>query len=80
MKTPDELKRLLYETVSEQFGVPVERLSEATTAHDVDGWDSMAHGVLIMTLEGKLGFELPLERVMEAQSLGQLLDIVVSCG
>ncbi len=50
-------------------------ISAATTAQDVDGWDSLSHTMLLMKIEDELGCELPLDRVYGAANVGDLIDI-----
>ena len=63
-------------TIAKEFRVPKEQLSEATTASDVDGWDSFSHGMLIMAIEDQIGAALPLDRMLEAENVGTLAALV----
>ena len=51
-------------------------ISNATTAADIDGWDSLSHSMLIMAIENDLGTDLPLDRASRAQNVGELVEIV----
>ena len=64
--------------IAEQFSVPVERITDATTALDVPGWDSLANGLLLMELESRLGRELPIELLTDSQDVGRLTAALVA--
>jgi len=67
---------LIVECISTQFGVPKSTILETTTASDVAGWDSFGHAQLIMQIEMRLGSELPLEALLDAQDVGGLVALV----
>jgi acyl carrier protein len=48
----------------------------ATTSADVDGWDSLSHSILIMSIEDDFGIELPLERAVEVHDVGALVELI----
>ena len=51
-------------------------IGSATTAADVEGWDSLSHAVLIMNVEEAFHTELPLERVYAVKDVGELVNLV----
>lgn len=53
--------------------VPITR---ETSAMDVRGWDSLSHTMILMRLEEKFGIQLPVERVLQAATVGDLVDII----
>ena len=64
------------EIVASSFGVDAASLSDATTARDVDGWDSLAHATLILRLQRIFKVQLDPAQANGAQDLGSLAAIV----
>lgn len=48
-------------------------LTESTTAHDVDGWDSLTNMVLITEIENKFGSAFLVPRDSETEKCGRPL-------
>jgi acyl carrier protein len=55
-------------------------VSDATTAADVDGWDSMAHINLIVAIEKKFGVKFTAADIAsmrgEGQNVGRLVELI----
>jgi acyl carrier protein len=51
-------------------------LTEQTTADAVDGWDSINHVKLILTLEGDLGVQFLPEEVDDLHLVGDLVSLI----
>lgn len=49
------------------------KVTSDTTALDVDGWDSLAHIGIIMSLEKTLEVEIDPEASLEFQNIGELI-------
>ena len=64
------------ETVASSFGVDVASLTDATTARDVEGWDSLAHATLILRLQRIFAVRLDPAQANGAQDLGALIAVV----
>ncbi len=52
-------------------------LTEATTASDVEGWDSLSYLSLVNGLEETFEVAFSLEDVIGSSSLGELLDALM---
>ncbi|HLD98912.1 MAG TPA: acyl carrier protein [Bdellovibrionota bacterium] len=52
-------------------------LSERTTAADIDGWDSIMHISLVVTIEKEFGLRLNAAEVGRLQDVGAMIDILV---
>ena len=56
--------------------------SDATTAADVDGWDSMAHINLIVAIEKKFGVKFTAADIAsmrgEGQNVGRLVELIAT--
>lgn len=59
------------------FGVAPETISDATTARDVPGWDSLSHLIFISGLEREFDIRLPMQDSMAAPNIGALIDLVM---
>jgi acyl carrier protein len=53
-------------------------LSRETTAQDVEGWDSLNHIRLIISLEMELGITFDSNEVAELTNVGDLIDYIES--
>ena len=47
---------------------------DAMQAKDVEGWDSLTHITLIMTIEDSFGVKFTTREVMGFQNVGEMLD------
>lgn len=60
--------------VAEVFKVAHGRIEPATRAVDVDGWDSVTHAMLIMTVEERYGITFPEDEIYTIPDVGALYD------
>lgn len=51
-------------------------ITAATTADDVDGWDSLQHVRILTTLEKRFGFRFSDQEVQGLKNVGDLVSIV----
>lgn len=72
--TRQELADIVLSSIAQQFGVGRQILSEATVASDVAGWDSFAHGQLLLEIETRLRRPLRLDNLFSAKTVGDLID------
>ncbi|HEY1708094.1 MAG TPA: acyl carrier protein [Rhizomicrobium sp.] len=52
------------------------KLTEATTASDVKGWDSLHHVRIMLALERKFGFQWDDEEVTDLKNVGDLYTAI----
>lgn len=52
-------------------------ITEATTAEDVDEWDSLSHISLIEEIEKTFKVKFALSELMKLQNVGQMADLIV---
>ena len=64
----------------EVFNDPQLQIDLSTAAKDVANWDSMNNLFLIDALEQRFKFKYTLDEMMNAQNVGELIDIIVSRG
>ena len=53
-------------------------LTESTTAHDVDGWDSLTNMVLITEIENKFGVRFSFREIVKLKNVGGLCSCSLS--
>ncbi len=61
--------------ISDEFNCPQADLTLSTTAEDVDGWDSLAHARLIMTIEDRLAIRFPGDKLFDLDCVGDLVGL-----
>lgn len=49
-------------------------LDENTRIEEVEGWDSLAHVLIIGEIESELGISIPLDEAIEITSVGELFE------
>jgi acyl carrier protein len=74
--TRDEILEVTRRSMARTFDIDPATITEATTADDVEAWDSVSHLVLLTSLEKRFNTALPMERVNEAQNVGALIDVI----
>ncbi|HQT87853.1 MAG TPA: phosphopantetheine-binding protein [Acidiphilium sp.] len=75
--TRDDIATRVCTVLSDTFGADPATITDATTAADIPGWDSLSHLILIAGIEHECGFPLPLEPSMTAPNIGSLIDLIV---
>ncbi len=66
----------LAEIVGEVFDDETVELTEATTAKDVEGWDSLSHIRFIVTVEQRFKIKFTSREVENLRNLGDLLKAI----
>lgn len=51
-------------------------VTEATTAHDVKDWDSLAHLSLIHEIEGQFKIKFTMGEIQGFQNVGEMIDSI----
>jgi len=49
-------------------------LSRQSTADDIDGWDSLSHVNLIVTIETRFGIKFTQKEILTFKNVGDLMD------
>jgi len=75
MTSTNETFRRVCSIIAAELGCLESDLSTTTTAEDVDGWDSLAHARLIMSLEDKLSIRFPGEKLFDLGCIGDLVSL-----
>ena len=53
-------------------------LTESTTAHDVDGWDSLTNVVLTTEIENKFGVRFSFREIVKLKNVGDLCRTIMN--
>ena len=54
-------------------------LTDATTADDVEDWDSLSHITLISEIEDAFDFRFSMKDITGMKNVGEMLDILGNC-
>lgn len=73
-----ELIGKLNEIFCEVFDDDEIRITEEMTANDVDGWDSLSHVNLIVTIETKFNIRFSQKDLLTFRNVGDLLKSIQS--
>ncbi|MCK8783506.1 acyl carrier protein [Roseomonas sp. NAR14] len=74
----EESFREVAQAIGETLMVDPATITRATTADDVNGWDSVTHSMLVMEIERRLGIQLPMDKVFDLADVGELVDLVAA--
>lgn len=75
--TREEVYSRLNDVFADVFDRTV-ALSDATTAADVEGWDSLTHITLIGTVEDEFDVKFPMKDVVHMKNVGEMVDLILS--
>jgi acyl carrier protein len=53
-------------------------LTPATTADDVEGWDSMSNIMFVVEIERRLGIKFNTAEIEEMRNVGDMLDLIAA--
>lgn len=51
-------------------------ITESTTASDVDGWDSLAHVMIVGEIRNVFGVKLTSNEITNLSNVGSLIDLI----
>jgi len=71
--TEQEIFDKVAECISRTFRIPSASVSSQLTAEDVDGWDSLAHGMLMIRVEKACNVRLQGDIVGSLQNVGDIV-------
>ena len=73
--TRQEIYEKLTEVFTDVFDEEI-ALTDATTAADVEGWDSLTHITLISEVEDAFDIRIAMKDVLGLKNVGELADII----
>jgi acyl carrier protein len=71
-----EIEQRVFAVIADVFNADAASIGRDTVADDVDGWDSLAHTVLMMRLERVFGIRIDEATASGAGNAGELADAV----
>jgi len=74
--TENEIFQKVADCVGRTFHISPSTVSRATTSEDVNGWDSLAHGLLIVRVEKACNVRIPTDTAASLLTVGRLVDHV----
>ena len=72
----DDVESLVIAVIADTFSVAPADIGDATTASDIDGWDSLSHTVLMVRLQKRLGIAISERIAARAQTVGELVEAI----
>ena len=73
--TREEILNVLKEIFKEVFGEEIS-ITEATSAKDVKGWDSLTHIAIISSVEERFNMKFKMKQVLSMQNIGDMITII----
>lgn len=74
--TRTEILEVVRASICEETPVEdAESITEATTASQVPGWDSLAHVRIMLNIEMELDLEVPIESTYKTRDIGDLVSL-----
>jgi len=74
--TREEIFEGLNEVFSDVFDEEI-TVTDATTAEDIEDWDSLEHINLIVAVETKFGIKFNIGEVNKMKNVGEMVDIIL---
>ena len=75
--TKIEIMKKLNGIFREVFDDDTLKISEKTTAKDVDGWDSLMHITLIDAVEEEFDISFDMKTVVKLKNVGEMVDVIM---
>lgn len=72
----DQIKTELTAIVRKVFDDPLLTIRDDMTAADVEGWDSLSHITLIVSIERSFHIKLTLAEIQRLNNLGALIGLI----
>lgn len=73
----EEIFEKLNEVFRDVFDDEEITVSDATTAKDIEDWDSLEHINLIAAIEQEFGMKFTMGQVVTMKNVGEMADIIV---
>jgi acyl carrier protein len=75
--TREEVLLQLQDIIRDVFDDEDIKITDATVASDVDGWDSLMHITLIGTVEDEFDIKFAMKDVVAMKNVGQMVDLIM---
>ena len=76
----EEVFEKLNEVFRDVFDDEEITVTDATTADDIEDWDSFEHINLVVAVEEEFSFKIPMGRVVTMENVGEMVDIILELG
>ena len=76
--TREEVFEKLNEVFRDVFDDDSITVTEATTANDIEEWDSLEHINLLAAIEQEFGMKFSMGQVVSMKNVGEMADIIMS--
>lgn len=74
--TNEEILEVVQTSIRLEVDDPRLTIDINTRASDVAGWDSLAHGRILLLLESELGVHIDIDATYRAVNVGELIAII----
>lgn len=75
--TREEIYKALDEVFEEVFDDESIHVTDATTADDIEDWDSLEHINLVVAIENRFGIKFNMSEVTSMKNVGEMVDIIL---
>ena len=72
----EQIYEKLNEIFKDVFGDDTISVNDATTAKDVEGWDSLHHITLLAAIEDEFGVEFSMGQTVKMKNVGEMVDYI----
>ncbi|MBG0776987.1 MAG: acyl carrier protein [Desulfovibrionaceae bacterium] len=76
MSNREEIRKRLQAIFQEVFDDDELEIDDATSADDVDDWDSIMHITLMVAVEKEFGMQFNAEEIGKLSGVGGLIDLI----
>ena len=66
----------IYRIVADVLDVPIEEITDESSAYNIPDWDSLEHLDLILALEDEFNIVLEFSNLLESMTVGNIIKIV----
>ena len=75
--TRDEVLSALDEVFQDEFDDDTLHVTDATTANDIEDWDSLEHINLVVAVEKRFKIKFTMGEVAGMKDVGEMVDIIL---
>ena len=68
------MREKILKLIEETLGLEAGSIHEETAIDEVEGWDSLAHVLIIGDMESKFGISIPLDEAIEITTVAELFE------
>jgi len=76
--THEDILKKLTEVIQDQLDLDDLQLSASTKAVDVEGWDSLAHVRIMISVEQAFGMRFQTAQITGVSNVGELVELIAA--